>query len=234
MAYTNRSQEYDNEKIENITDLEKLKKYLCPRCGHNPLACCECRGIRNCTAGQRAMALLDQQTEPETKNGNLNVDRAREKLRQALSSPDPVQWLLDNGTPSRHAAVEFVRSASIKYSDIVDDMKKSAPKEEKEGNGDLISVADFLKEAGLPSADESVTETDTESVTDKSDVEKDAFSLWLENKMREYEQMKEQLQQERSLLEEKIRAIDEKISRVSSDQEAIRIVHGIRSLEKTG
>ena len=78
-------------------DLQGIRHFLCPTTGGDPMKCLDCRGIKTCTTGQRAVVLLDEATrETERtkwkevwKEPKAMVEEKKTKEPAKEKQPDP-------------------------------------------------------------------------------------------------------------------------------------------------
>ena len=94
---------YKEDKIEEIFDLQYLKKYCCPKNKFKRewyLECMDCPTRKTCRVGQQAIYIMDNQTTPsEKKNDNAPQEIAKKSMRDMIidifTKDDPVRYLLE-------------------------------------------------------------------------------------------------------------------------------------------
>lgn len=93
-----------NERIEDVTDLQYLKKYACPKYQHKRewyLECIDCKTKNKCKAGKQAIFLMNNSTEPAKKETKpmtpqeIQDKKKREEVENIFKRPDPVKYLLE-------------------------------------------------------------------------------------------------------------------------------------------
>lgn len=87
----------NGEKIENL-NLVALRKYACNKINNQKdwyLRCLECQGLDSCSAGKRAVEIIEKETSPKEKKERPNP--LGEKFKEALTHDDPAGWLYRNG-----------------------------------------------------------------------------------------------------------------------------------------
>lgn len=126
----------------SIEDLKQ--KYMCETNEEKLLEFCEnCSGQGICFSGQRAVQLLDegaedkpqtkavsqttQKVNPKSANDSTPVNNDLQKYIDVLKAKDPIQYLLDHGTTTEHAAKEWLRRRKIKYPDAYKKYVESNP-----------------------------------------------------------------------------------------------------------
>lgn len=109
---TTGKQVYKDDRIEEIFDLQYLKKYACQKVKYRKdwsLNCMDCPGLKNCKTGQQAMIIM----ENETKTPEIEKDPDRKMIVDIFNSSDPVRTLLEkfinNRGPSVYAKVNVWR-----------------------------------------------------------------------------------------------------------------------------
>ncbi len=99
-----------NERIEDIMDLQTLKKYSCLKNMHKPewyMECVECKEKDHCRAGKQAVFILNNATSPEKKEEPKtevaavakNAKKSKEEIEALFSSEDPVKTILEVTLP---------------------------------------------------------------------------------------------------------------------------------------
>lgn len=110
---------YREEKISEM-NLIALRKYACPKINSQRdwfLKCVECSGLKGCSAGKRAIEILESQTKPEKSqidkfNERLEKTKMKEqekkeklsmdaRLTEAEKHKDPIGWLVSQGYYSK-------------------------------------------------------------------------------------------------------------------------------------
>ena len=93
---------YKDEKIEDIYDLNFLKKYACPKNQHKKdwyCECVDCPSRKTCRAGKQAYFIMNNVTAPNTDSSQIAVDIQEKKKRDAIEDifrqPDPLKVLLE-------------------------------------------------------------------------------------------------------------------------------------------
>lgn len=122
----------EEKKIANMT-LEELKPYACMKAvGHKNdwyMSCVSCPGLNGCSAGKRAVEILEATTKPE--DINKPIDRfnnrlgktkvaARKEFTDVLNKDDPIQYLMTSHNINRKAAKERIRVWVNNYPDILE------------------------------------------------------------------------------------------------------------------
>lgn len=136
--------------IETIGSLTELKAYACPRVVHNKewyLKCVDCKGQKDCTAGKRAVELLNRQTKPNKRNYNtkgLDEQRefarqnARDEFRKVLQHDDPVKYYSE----THHVPIKNARVAISHWKRMYPDIYKEKYGENVPIDGTLKKVYD--------------------------------------------------------------------------------------------
>lgn len=109
--------------IETIGTLNELKSYCCPKVAGDKdwyLRCIECKGLKNCTCGKRAVELVNNQTKPANDNSwNASMKKkAREDYESVLKSGDPINYLMKTTNRSREYAMRRLAVWRAAYPDI--------------------------------------------------------------------------------------------------------------------
>ena len=111
-----------NERIEDISDLNYLKKYACPKYQHKPewyLECIDCKSKDKCKAGKQANFLIDNSTAPEQKEPNAPEDKMRTMIEDIFRSKDPVRTMLErSGNIKPQSVYQKVWAWKKKYPDL--------------------------------------------------------------------------------------------------------------------
>lgn len=94
------------DKIEDITDLQALRAYACPKNQHLQewyLKCLDCKSRFTCRAGKQVEAIMDRETAPAKKKEIQLPDRELSKKEQEIvqifGQEDPVKPLLEGMSP---------------------------------------------------------------------------------------------------------------------------------------
>lgn len=123
-----------DERIEEL-GLIDLKKYACPKIQHKAewyWDCLDdCPSYSTCKVGQRAAAILDEETEHKGKAKQAEAmehskeayskrrrEAARAKCRAALGSGDPVKYLIDNYGNTESSAKKLIEDWKDKFYDL--------------------------------------------------------------------------------------------------------------------
>lgn len=97
-----KKESYREDRIEEIFDLQYLKKYCCPKNKFKRewyLECMDCPSKKTCKAGQQAVFIMENQTAPSEKKSDnaqeLSKRNTRDMVIEIFSKPDPVRYLLE-------------------------------------------------------------------------------------------------------------------------------------------
>lgn len=118
--------------------MQELKRMMCPKSGGDPLKCMECSGLKSCTAGQRAVRILDDEARkkepqyikkfPESKPqdeaekvSNNPTSQERDLLKRACESGNAWHFLMVNKGLSKDAAGEFLSKLIKKFPGVAAD-----------------------------------------------------------------------------------------------------------------
>lgn len=103
-----------DDKIEEIFDLQTLKKFACPKNQHKKewyMECVECKSKERCKAGKQALFILNNETAPSQKESAVTISakkpkeelvvslqekKKRDMVEAIFSSQDPVRKLLES------------------------------------------------------------------------------------------------------------------------------------------
>ena len=92
-----------DERIEDISSLDYLKKYACQQFKYKRewyLNCVDCKELKKCKAGQQAMVIMDNETRAAEKHPETPQETVESRKRQTVvdifESPDPVRKLLES------------------------------------------------------------------------------------------------------------------------------------------
>ena len=109
---TTGKQVFKEDRIEDIDDLQYLKKYACQKVKYRRewyMNCMDCPGLKGCKAGLQAVVIM----EKETKAPEIEKDPERKAIIDIFEQPDPVKILLSKYTnmrgPSIYAKVNVWR-----------------------------------------------------------------------------------------------------------------------------
>lgn len=95
-----RMDEKDPNRRIATCDLNGIRHFLCPTTGGDYMKCLDCKSIRTCTAGQRAMVLLDAETKAQEKPKQPtphNDQSDRDCFLEACESGSVMGWLIGRG-----------------------------------------------------------------------------------------------------------------------------------------
>lgn len=110
------------ERIEDIFDLNYLKKYACPKYQHKRewyLECIDCKSKNKCGAGKQANFLMNNSTAPEPKEPNPPEDKTRAMIEDIFRSKDPVRTMLErSGNIKPQSVYQKVWAWKKKYPDL--------------------------------------------------------------------------------------------------------------------
>lgn len=111
-----------NERIEDIFDLNYLKKYACLKYQHKRewyLECIDCKSKNKCRAGKQANFLMNNSTAPEQKEPNPPEDKTRAMIEDIFRSKDPVRTMLErSGNIKPQSVYQKVWAWKKKYPDL--------------------------------------------------------------------------------------------------------------------
>lgn len=128
MAYKVRRQTANEERDQKIAlmDINELKDFLCMKSNRNPETCKNCVSSKSCTAGQRAIVLLNEaeneraKPAPTSRRNSSKVKEARERFAAVCQQDDMVQYVMDRDGCNRDRAVISINGWKSKYPDIAE------------------------------------------------------------------------------------------------------------------
>ena len=105
---------YTEDKVEDITDLQYLKKYACPKNQHMRewyLKCLDCKSKHTCRAGKQAIFIMNSVTAPKeslnVKEPPAPIGKKEQEIRDIFTQKDPVRTLFDAMSPDSKAAAIY-------------------------------------------------------------------------------------------------------------------------------
>lgn len=170
------------DKRAQTADLEELKNYMCETNADKQLEFCEnCSGQGLCYTGKRAVQLLDagvedkptpkviisQSTQKENwkgipGNNSSTVDKDLQKYIDTLNAKDPIQFLLDCGTSTEHAAKEWLRRRKLKYPDTYKKYVEDNPNHPLYSSSGASSVQEEIPVQEVAAKDTSIVDSKDE------------------------------------------------------------------------
>ena len=108
---------FKQERIEDIYDLQTLKKYACIKNQHLNdwcMQCMDCVSRFFCKAGKQAIHIMEKETKPKEESEKKSFavkpvsdaeSRKRKEIEDIFSSEDPLKMLLEINTKSKSAAI---------------------------------------------------------------------------------------------------------------------------------
>ena len=103
---------YTEDKVEDIMDLQYLKKYACPKNQHMRewyLKCLDCKSRYTCRAGKQAEFIMNNITTPTTHPEESKaappapIGKKEQEIRDIFTQADPVKALFDTMSPDSKA-----------------------------------------------------------------------------------------------------------------------------------
>ena len=138
--------------IETIGTLSELKAYCCPKVVHEKewyLRCVDCKGLKDCTAGRRAVELLNSQTRPQVSHNNhaweyneRKKNECRNVYEQALKSGNAHKFLMDKYNLSNKSASQKLYNWKKKYEDITSKYSSDGMRKAKDRIDEVFASAD--------------------------------------------------------------------------------------------
>lgn len=116
-----KNQDEDSPEISRM-EMGELRGYLCAKSGGKPEACMGCTGLRNCTAGQRAAALIAREVQQKTgtapKRPSETTREEMEIFELACRSGNAWGWLVAAKGVSKDRAKEILNGWIARYPQI--------------------------------------------------------------------------------------------------------------------
>lgn len=214
-----------NERIEDVSNLQYLKKYACHKsayCKDWYLKCLDCGEFKKCKVGQRAAVLMDIETSTHKIESpqKIQEDKKRTEISDIFSMKDPIRYLLETSMTVRPQSI-YTR---------VNSWRKNYPDLEEKYHMiekvrflwtkpyDSMSVPDILKMLYPEDKKKEETKVESDDVSledflqeqkEPKPVEKKASSSREDIGM-----LIEKLEREKSSLEKRIQELDKQISAV--------------------
>ncbi len=95
-------EKYKDERIEDIMDLQALKKYVCPKYQYKNdwyLECVACKSKNKCKAGKQAVFIIENETNlKQQKESPMEIQKRNKRIEieMIFRKEDPVKYMLEN------------------------------------------------------------------------------------------------------------------------------------------